>query len=68
MRKVKTLKCRKHNHHPPAKIQKVRKTVSSLDVTILLAKRENRISEMITITLLSPFDLPLIPQPFFQLV
>ena len=55
MRRVKTLKCRKITTLLKAKSEK---TLSRLDATILLAMRENRISEMLMIIPLSPLNPP----------
>ena len=55
MRRVKTLKCRKTTTLLKAKSEK---TLSRLDTTIFLATRENRISEILMITPLSPPNPP----------
>lgn len=55
MRRVKTFKCRKITTLLKAKIEK---TLSRLDATIFLATRENKISEMLMITPLSPLNPP----------
>lgn len=55
IKRVKTLKCRRITTLLKAKSEK---TLSRLDATIFLAMKENRISETLMITPLSPLNPP----------